>query len=111
MSPQFHVKFDDFFETVKAKATDLDAPDPERNYLSGFATKKGTTKAVTKGGLDGLLAPRRGAITTASPQQETNENAQPVNHHRTSQCLLATDVDEQPVATQQPAFPVAATPL
>ena len=55
--PQFHIKFNDFFETVQAKATDLDAPDPEWKYLSGFATKKGTPKSVTKGGLDGLLAP------------------------------------------------------
>ena len=58
VSPQFHVKFDDFFETVQAKSTDLDAPDPAWKYLSGFATKKGTTKADLKGGLDGLLAPR-----------------------------------------------------
>ena len=29
VSPQFHVKFDDFFKTVHAKATDLDAPDSE----------------------------------------------------------------------------------
>ena len=26
VSPQFHVKFDDFFETVQSKDTDLDAP-------------------------------------------------------------------------------------
>ena len=39
VSPQFHVKFNDFFETVQSKATDLDAPDPEWKYLSGFATK------------------------------------------------------------------------
>ena len=55
--PQFHVKFDAFFETVQAKATDLDAPDPEWKHLSCFATKRGTPKSVTKGGLDGLLAP------------------------------------------------------
>ena len=29
VSPQFHIKIDDFFETVQAKATDLDAPNPE----------------------------------------------------------------------------------
>ena len=63
VSPQFHVKFDDFFETVQSKATDLDTPDPEWKYLSSFATKKGTPKSTDKGGLDGLLAPRRGAIT------------------------------------------------
>ena len=36
VSPQFHVKFDDFFETVQTKSTDLDAPDPAWKYLSGF---------------------------------------------------------------------------
>ena len=46
VSPQFHIKFNDFFETVQTKATDLDAPEPAWKYLSGFATKKGTPKAV-----------------------------------------------------------------
>ena len=55
VSPQFHVKFDDFVETVQAKSTDLDTPDPEWKYLSGFATKKGTAKTVAKGDFDGLL--------------------------------------------------------
>ena len=97
VSPQFHVKFDDFFETVQAKVTDLDAPDPEWKYLSGFATKKGATKSVTKGGLDFLLAPRRGAIASASPQQESNEDAQPVGHEQDFPVPLATDADEQQV--------------
>ena len=67
MSPQFHIKFDDSFETVQAKLTDLDAPDPEWKYLSGFATRKGTAKTVAKGGLDGLLALRRGATAATNP--------------------------------------------
>ena len=91
VSPQFHVKFDDFFETVQARATDLNAADPEWKYLSGFATKKGTPKAAAKGGLDGLLAPRRGAIATTSPQQESNEDAQSVGHQQGPQLPLATD--------------------
>ena len=37
VSPQFHLKFDDFFETVQDKPTDLDAPEPEWKYLSSFA--------------------------------------------------------------------------
>ena len=40
VSPQFHINFDDFFETVQTKATDLDAPKPAWKYLSGFATKR-----------------------------------------------------------------------
>ena len=111
VSPQFHVKFDDFFKTVQAKATDLDAPDPKWKYLSGFATKKGAPKAVTKGGLDGLLALRRGAIATVSPQQESNENAQPVGHQQDLPVPLATDADEQQTAPQQPVIPAAAIPL
>ena len=54
VSPQFHIKFDDFFETVQAKSTDLDTPDPAWMYLSGFATRKGATKTDAKGGEDGL---------------------------------------------------------
>ena len=94
VSPQFHIKFDDFFETVQAKATDLDAPDPEWKYLSGFATKKGTPKSTTKGGLNGLLAPRRGAITTASTRHGANEDAQPVDHQQDPPLPSANDVDE-----------------
>ena len=41
VSPQFHVKFDDFFETVQTKDTNLDAPEPQWKYLSGFAIQKG----------------------------------------------------------------------
>ena len=109
--PQFHIKFDDFFETVQAKATDLNAPHPEWKYLSGFATKKGTPKSTTKGGLDGLLAPRRGVITTASTQHGTNEDAQPVDNQQDPPLPSANDVDEQQTTTEQPAVPVATIPL
>ena len=43
VSPQFHMKFDDFFETVGNSPTDMDIPEPEWKYLSGFAIKKGKT--------------------------------------------------------------------
>ena len=62
-SPQFHVKFDDFFETVWDKPTDLDAPEPEWKYLSGFAVRKGQNKAEVKGVMDCLLTPQRGQAT------------------------------------------------
>ena len=77
VSPQFHVKFDDFFETVQAKSTDLDTPDPAWKYLSGFATRKGATKTDAKGGLDGLLAPRRGAPAATNQPQAANLHGQP----------------------------------
>ena len=69
VSPQFHVKFDDFFETVQLKDTDLDAPDPQWKYLSGFATRKDQPKERTTRPLDGLIAPRRGP--THAPQPAT----------------------------------------
>ena len=55
--PQLHVKFDDFFETVQKKSTDLDAPEPEWKYLSGFAMQKGQPKPRANGPLSDLLAP------------------------------------------------------
>ena len=69
VSPQFHVKFDDFFETVGNSPTDMDIPEPEWKYLSGFAIKKGKTDKEPKGALSTLLAPRRGATkVTISPE-------------------------------------------
>ena len=68
VSPQFHVKFDDFFETVGNTPTDMDIPEPEWKYLSGFAIKKGRTDTDPKGALSTLLAPWRGATkVTMSP--------------------------------------------
>ena len=55
VSPQFHVKFDDFFEMVQQKSTDLDAPEPEWKYLSGFAVQKGQPKSGVKGSLVAFL--------------------------------------------------------
>ena len=61
VSPEVHVKFDDFFETVGNSPTDMDMPEPEWKYLSGFAIKKGLTDKDSKGELLNLLAPRQGA--------------------------------------------------
>ena len=60
VSPQFHIKFDDFFESVGDSPTDMDTPEPEWKYLSGFAIKKEAADAGTKGALVNLLAPWRG---------------------------------------------------
>ena len=57
---QFHVKFDDFFETVGNSPTGMDSPEPEWKYLSGFAIKKGAADKGAKGTLTNLLTPRRG---------------------------------------------------
>ena len=109
VSPQFHVKFDDFFETVQSKATDLDAPDPEWKYLSGFATKKGPPASKAKGGLDSLLAPRRGMITPITPRQGTSENDQPVDPSMVPPLHPADDINEQQTINEQPTEPAAAT--
>ena len=111
VSPQFHVKFDDFFETVQTKSTDLDAPDPAWKYLSGFATKKGTAKADDKGGLDGLLAPRRGATAATTQPQASAQRDQPEGPQQDLPLLVDSvpDDHEQPAVTQ-PAAP-AATPM
>ena len=82
VSPQFHVKFDDFFETVGDSPTDMDIPEPEWKYLSGFAIKKGKTDKDPKGALSTLLAPRRGAIkvtNSLAPSQIPDDapNSQP----------------------------------
>ena len=72
VSPQFHIKFDDFFETVQDKSTDLDTPGPEWKYLSGFAVWKGPTKTGVKGVLDSRFAPCRGTTTaTTTPSTST----------------------------------------
>ena len=109
VSPQFHVKFDDFFETVQSKATDLDAPDPEWKYLSGFATKKGPPASKAKGGLDSLLAPRRGMITPITPRQGTSEDDQPVDHSIGPPLHPADDLNEQQTINEQPTEPADAT--
>ena len=57
------------------------------------------------------MAPQWGGFEAASPQQETNENAQTLSHPENLPEPLATDVDEQQVAPQQPAFPAADIPL
>ena len=74
--PQFHVKFDDLFETVQDKIADLDAPEPEWKYLSGFTVKKGHPDPAGRGITNSLIAPRRGPITmcNSSPMPEM-ENA------------------------------------
>ena len=110
VSPQFHVKFDDFFETVQAKSTDLDTPGPAWKYLSGFAAKRGTTKTDDKGGLDDLLAPRRGATAAMNQPQAPNQHDQPRGPNQDLPLPLDNiDEDNEHPATSQPAA-TAATP-
>ena len=106
--PQFHIKFDDFFETVQAKSTDLDVPDPEWKYMSGFATKKGPTKVGAKGGLDSVIAPCRGATAATIPPQEPTGNDRSSDLQQALPLPMENNDDEpnQP-ASQQPVAPSA----
>ena len=70
-SPQFHVKFDNFFETVQDKSTNMDAPEPDWKYLSGFAVKKGRPEPVGRGISNDLIALRQGPITMAQHSHTT----------------------------------------
>ena len=66
VSPQFHVKFDDCFETIKAKSTSSDQHDPEWKYLSGFAVSKWKKKQ------------RQAAISTDHPQGSLTDSYSPL---------------------------------
>ena len=72
--------------------------------------KKGTTKADIKGGLDGLLAPRRGATAVTNQTQASTQQDQPEGPQQDLPLPLDNvhDALEQPAVTQ-PAAP-AATP-
>ena len=111
VSPQFHVKFDDFFETVQSKVTDLDSPDPEWKYLSGFATKKRADNSATKGGLDGLLTPRRGLIPPTHTRQVANELPPPVDPQQDPPMPSADDGAEHELVPEQPEAPSETIPV
>ena len=105
VSPQFHVKFDDFFETVQSKDTDLDAPDPHWKYLSGFATRKDQPKERTTRPLEGLIAPRRGPTLAPQPATTTEDlttHQQPVLHTDTGDVEPDDAVAQAPVPPQLP---------
>ena len=84
VSPQLHVKFDDFFETVQDKSTDMDAPESDWKYFSGFAVKKGHPESTGRGITNDLIAPRGGPITT------TQQSSTTANLH------THTDLPEEP---------------
>ena len=65
VSPQFHVKFDDYFETIKAKSMSFDQPDPEWKYLSGFAVSKEKKKQ------------RQAVSSTDHPQGSLSDSSTP----------------------------------
>ena len=106
VSPQFHVKFDDFFETVQHKATDLDAPDPEWKYLSGFAIHKGQPRPSAKGPLGDLIVPRRGPPNAPLPAATTPGQVTQQPHPVTN----TNNEDGAPSGAEPPTTVVQAPP-
>ena len=112
VSPQFHVKFDDFFETVGNSPTGMDSPEPEWKYLSGFASKKGTVDKGAKGTLTNLLTPRRGITTvtndTDPPSQILDDS--PTNQPPDESATKTINDTNEHTAALQPdeAAPLAA---
>ena len=105
VSPQFHIKFEDFFETVQKKPTDLDAPEPEWKYLSGFAIQRGQPKSCAKGPLGDLIAPRRVPTMSIPP---TLPPAEPAIQQ--TQPMFQSDDDDVIADAADPLIP-AAPPL
>ena len=121
VSPQFHVKFDDFFETVGNSPTDMDLPEPEWKYLSGFVIKKDKPDKDSKGALSTLLAPRRGARKVTNDPAPAQVPAEAPNGHSNDEPIMGSldgidDLAEQtpqgiavsPTAPEEP--PVAEPP-
>ena len=122
VSPQFHVKFDDFFETVGNSPTDMDIPEPEWKYLSGFVIKKGQTDKDPKGALSTLLAPRRGAKKVTNDLAPAQIPAEAPNGQPNVETIMESldgmddlaeptppDVAVPPTAPEEP--PVTAPPM
>ena len=121
VSPQFHVKFDDFFETVRDKSTDFDAPAPEWKYLSGFAVRKDQARPDNAGLLDRLITPRRGPINPSPNIPSNGPTALPMGPHQDQMDPVeleeqdppqevATPVEQSPVTTIQQQIDQAPTP-
>ena len=102
VSPQFHVKFDDFFETVHDRSTDMDAPELEWKYLSGFAIKKGRPEPAGRGITDRLIIPRRGPITMNNAPATTETGVPPVE---LTEAPTIPDVNEASEEQQQDPLP------
>ena len=108
VSPQFHAKFNDFFEIVQDKATDLDAPELEWKYLSSFTVQKGPAKTGVKGVLNGLLAPRRGLPRATTMPLPSNAPVQPAEPQQDLQMPMEPRENEAFLpALPQPAPPTA----
>ena len=113
-SPQFHVKFDDFFETVGNSPTDMDTPEPEWKYLSGFTIKKGVADKGSKGAtkVTNDTAPPQIPDDSPTNQQHDEPAMEPFNEMIDSAAPLLPAETVPPVAHKQqpitgPSMPAA----
>ena len=90
--------------SVGDSPTDMDAPEPEWKYLSGFAVKKGAADTGSKGALVNLLAPWRGATKfTPVPAPPQILDASPTNQQQNEPALEPFDEATDDTAQQLPA--------
>ena len=95
VSPQFHVKFDSFF--------DMDAPEPEWKYLSGFAVKKGPPEPVGREITDRSIVPRSGPMTMNNSSATQGTVAPPAEPPEESVIPDAHEASEEQQEDQLPA--------
>ena len=88
---------------MQHKATDLDAPDPEWKYVSGFAIHKGQPRPLAKEPLGDLIVPRRGPINAPSPAAPTQEQVtqQPLPITNQNNEDMVPDGSEPPTTVAQ----------
>ena len=108
VSPQFHVKFDDFFETVCDKSMYFDAPAPEWKYLSGFAVRKDQARPNNAGLLGPLITPRRGPTNPSPDKPSQGPTAPPLGPHQDQTDPVGFEEQDPP---QEVAPPVEQPPV
>ena len=96
---------------TSSRHTDLDAPEPEWKYLSGFAIQRGQLKPRANGPIGDLIVPRRGptmthppAILTAEP---TTQQQQPMFHADNEDIMPSVEDSPMPAS---PALPPPQAP-
>ena len=125
-SPQYHIKHDDFFETVSpSKTTNFDAPHPEWKYLARFlhckrisqrkegqatqSTQQNTSVQVSEG------ARNEPATTPLSEPPTHSELNQPIEEQANPRVLDPTQQEQQeeepPLMPVVPPEPPEETPL
>ena len=90
VSPQFHVKFDDFFETVQDKSTDMDAPELDWKYLSGFVVKKGRPEPADRGIANDLLSRDEGQSVRPNRHQRQKMRTRKPIYQKSQQSRMQT---------------------